>query len=382
MGTGGKGCKHKAGKLAGLLLGILLFAGSVSGEASSEFPVRPVPAAAIGGTTTASEGDTALMGYTEAEIRQQLLQKYGRPLPQYRRLSGSPADTEYQPGTLDVKIPSYFFPASVPRMVGEDFLWNADGSLGLRPEVQARRRAEAAASEKRETGQMEAAAERENSSKQADAALDGPKKQPWPVSAGQGKKAEANRPAPRYKRIEVQILELGKSPFPALYAHDFLWLKNDRGGYNIPLPRLFRQDPLKGLPAEGPMLLRHGAEDEILAVTVDDPADTYYYKNAGTLPLFGKAKPVFSETRRNTGGMDVDIQYIRYYTGGHYSLVVLSAVKNGGKTYRTAVVFPESKQYEYLPRALYMIENQKVIPVTAPVSGVPAAPGAAAAKKA
>ena len=153
MGTGARGCKYKVGISTGLLLSLLLFSGGVSGEAAPEFPVPPAPAAATDGTTgIREEGNTALIGYTEAEIRQQLLQKYSRPLPKYRRLSGGPADTEYQPGTLDVKIPSYFFPAQVPRMVGEDFLWNADGSLGLRPEAQARRKAEAAASEKRETG--------------------------------------------------------------------------------------------------------------------------------------------------------------------------------------------------------------------------------------
>lgn len=300
-------------------------------------PQDPAPASAL-------KSGSSLIGYTEAEIRQQLLQKYDKPLPQYRRISGAAADADYQPGTLDVKIPSYFFPKAKTVTVGERFQQNADGSLGIRSETRQ------AQINQEKTGR-DGAAERE------------------PVEIG-GKQTVPAVPF-QYKTVNVQVMVLGESPFRPLHDNDFLWQENNRGGYRTPLLRSFKNDPLKGLPAEGPMILRCGAENEILSVTMDDPADTYYYKNANTFPSFGSAVPIFTETRKNIQGTTVEIQYIRYYTGGQYSLAVVSAAENAGKIYRTAVVFPESEQYEYLPKALYVIENQRAIP-TGPLQKTPA----------
>ena len=107
------------------------------------------------------------------------------------------------------------------------------------------------------------------------------------------------------------------------------------------------------------MLIRDAGRHEFMAVTVDDPADTYYYKNQDTFPGYGKALPVFTETRKNVQGDDVTIKYIRRYVDAQQCLIVDSSGKRAGKTYRIAVIFPESKQYEYLPKALYVIENLK-----------------------
>jgi hypothetical protein len=57
----------------------------------------------------------------------------------------------------------------------------------------------------------------------------------------------------------------------------------------------------------------------------------------------------------------VNIKYIRYFISGQYCLIVDGSCESAGKTCRAAVVFPESKQYEYLPKALYVMENLKAI---------------------
>ena len=125
------------------------------------------------------------------------------------------------------------------------------------------------------------------------------------------------------------------------------------------LPGSLSQNPLLQVPASGPMLIRNAGQNEFMAVTTDDPADTYYYKNQDTFPSYGKAAPIFTETRKTFQGDDVNIKYIRRYVSGEYCLIVDSAAKRAGKTYRMAVVFPERKQNEYLPKALYAIENLK-----------------------
>ena len=163
----------------------------------------------------------------------------------------------------------------------------------------------------------------------------------------------------KYKTITVQVPVPAPSPFRPLAAGDFRWFTNSRGHYVVALPASMPYDPLQKLPAFGPMLLRNISQKEFMAVTADDPADTYYYKNQDTFPGYGKAVPVFTETRKNIQGDDVKIQYIRRYIGGEHCLIVDSAGQRAGKTYRTAIVFPESKQYEYLPKALYMIETLK-----------------------
>ena len=47
-------------------------------------------------------------GYTEAEIRQQIIQRYAAPRPEFRLLSGAFVGSGYRPGTMDVKIPTLF----------------------------------------------------------------------------------------------------------------------------------------------------------------------------------------------------------------------------------------------------------------------------------
>ncbi|MER2139186.1 MAG: hypothetical protein ABS965_03565 [Succiniclasticum sp.] len=280
-----------------------------------------------------------LTGYTEAEIRERMVKQYAPPKPAFRRVSGAAAGSDYRPGTLDVKIPSLFFPKDEPQDVSETFTENPDGSFGTR----------APGDTVMYGSGYSAAAQRQLREEQRRMAGGAAPAKPSAQAAVRGKQ----------KTITVQVLVPAPSPFRPLSKGDFYWFSNNKGHYVATLPGSLSQNPLLQVPASGPMLIRNAGQNEFMAVTTDDPSDTYYYKNQDTFPSYGKAAPVFTETRKTFQGDDVNIKYIRRYVGGEYCLIVDSAAKRAGKTYRMAVVFPERKQNEYLPKALYAIENLK-----------------------
>jgi len=280
-----------------------------------------------------------LTGYTEAEIRERMVKQYAPPKPAFRRVSGAAAGSDYRPGTLDVKIPSLFFPKDEPQDVSETFTENPDGSFGTR----------APGDTVMYGSGYSAAAQRQLREEQRRMAGRSAPAKPSAQAAMRGKQ----------KTITVQVLVPAPSPFRPLSKGDFYWFSNNKGHYVATLPGSLSQNPLLQVPASGPMLIRNAGQNEFMAVTTDDPSDTYYYKNQDTFPSYGKAAPVFTETRKTFQGDDVFIKYIRRYVGGEYCLIVDSAAKKAGKTYRVAVVFPERKQSEYLPKALYAIENLK-----------------------
>ena len=280
-----------------------------------------------------------LTGYTEAEIRERMVKQYTPPKPAFRRVSGAAAGSDYRPGTLDVKIPSLFFPEGELKDVSETFAENPDGSFGTR----------APGDTVMYGSGYSAAAQRQLREEQRRMA-GGPAPSAQPA---------ALRGKQKTKTITVQVLVPSPSPFRPLSKGDFYWFSNNKGHYVATLPGSLSQNPLLQVPASGPMLIRNAGQNEFMAVTTDDPSDTYYYKNQDTFPSYGKAAPIFTETRKTFQGDDVNIKYIRRYVGGEYCLIVDSAAKRAGKTYRMAVVFPERKQNEYLPKALYAIENLK-----------------------
>lgn len=274
-------------------------------------------------------------GYTEEQIREQMQKKYGGKAVLYRTASGAEADEGYTPGKLDVKIPTYFFPEDSIKRFTERFQINPDGTLS-EITVQKQKPADVNGS----AGKMAAPSNVPRAATPAES--------PTPV-----------KEQPKYKDITIQVRVHEASPFRLPQAGDFFWFANEKGRYIVPLLRILPQDPLKGLPAQGPMLIRNRSAHEILAVTVDDPADSYYYKNADTLPVFGKAVPIYTETRKNASGREAHIRYIRYFREGIYCLAVRGDITDGTRSYGVAAVFPESKQYEYLPQVLYVIENIK-----------------------
>lgn len=299
-------------------------------------PGRKVQPGRSAGTTIRPSN---AMGYTEAELRERMIRQHTQIRPDFRLVSGAFVGSGYRPGTMDVKIPKLFFPPDTMQDVSETFLENPDGTFGTRaPEDQLNG-----------LSSYGAEAQQQLQSQGSGNAGEGS----YPVHSGT---ASARA---KYKTITVQVPVPAPSPFRPLAAGDFRWFTNSRGHYVVALPASMPYDPLQKLPAFGPMLLRNTSQKEFMAVTADDPADTYYYKNQDTFPGYGKAVPVFTETRKNIQGDDVKIQYIRRYIGGEHCLIVDSAGQRAGKTYRTAIVFPESKQYEYLPKALYMIETLK-----------------------
>jgi len=298
--------------------------------------VQHEPASPVSGT----------MGYTEAELRERLAKKYIQPKPEFRRVSGAVAGADYRPGTMDVKIPSLFFPPDEVKDVSETFAENPDGTFGVRaPDDR----------HSLHTGYSSAARQQlqEEQRRRIKAAPGGASQ---PKGTAGYNRGNAN---PKYKTVTIQVPVPAPSPFRALTNGDFRWFTNSKGHYVVALPSSLPQNPLQGLPADGPMAIRNASQSEFMAVTSDDPSDTYYYKNQDTFPNYGKAVPVYTETRKNIQGDDVAIKYIRYYLGGQYCIIVDSAGKRGVRTYRAAFVFPESKQYEYLPKALYAIENLK-----------------------
>jgi hypothetical protein len=293
--------------------------------------VRPVPAPAAARVN--------LTGYTEAEIRERMVKQYTPPRPAFRRVSGAAAGNDYRPGTLDVKIPTLFFPEGELKDVSETFAENPDGSFGIR----------APGDTVMYGSGYSAAAQRQLREEQR-------RMTGRPAPSAQAAPFRGSR---KTKTITVQVLVPSPSPFRPLSKGDFYWFSNSKGHYVATLPGSLSQNPLLQVPATGPMLIRNAGQNEFMAITTDDPTDTYYYKNRDTFPSYGKAAPVFTETRKTLQGDDVFIQYIRRYVGGEYCLIVDSAAKKAGKTYRMAVVFPERKQSEYLPKALYAIENLK-----------------------
>ena len=321
-----------------------------------------------GPAVTAAPANPA--GYTEEEVKARMLRRYTPVKPMFRRVSGPAAGNDYKPGTMDVKIPSLFFPPDVMQEVSETFTENPDGTFGTRsPEDISPAGSGYSAVAQR---QLQEEQWRKVQEEQKRAAQSGGQKGLSNPTAGQGKTgsqaAVKPKPDPRAggvrgrqksKTITVQVPVPAPSPFRALSQGEFYWYNNAKGHYLATLPGSLSQDPLLQVPASGPMIIRNAGQNEFMAVTVDDPADTYYYKNQDTFPGYGKAQPVFTETRKNVQGNDVNIKYIRYYLGGQHCLIVDSAAKRGRKTYRMAIVFPESKQYEYLPKALYAIENLK-----------------------
>ena len=299
-------------------------------------------------------------GYTEAEIREQMIRRHASPRPAFRRVSGAVAGADYRPGTMDVKIPVLFFPPDDVKDVSESFPVNPDGTLGIRNDGGLTQPGYSAAAQKQL--QEERRRQREEKRQAGQPAVRHQASQARPASPAvqQGMSAYGGAAArSKTKIITVQVNVLSPSPFRPLAAGDFRWFTNNKGQYVVGLPGTMPNNPLQGLPADGPMVIRNASQSEFMAVTVDDPSDTYYYKNQDTFPNYGKAVPVYTETRKNIQGDEVAIKYIRYFLGGQYCLIVDSAAKRGGKTYRAAVIFPESKQYEYLPKALYAIENLK-----------------------
>ena len=313
-----------------------------------------VPAAVTPATTAPTPGKP--VGYTETEIKERMIRKYTAFRTEFRKVSGAAVGADYRPGTTDVKIPNLFFPPDVLQDVSESFLENPDGTFGTRSsEGQADKYpAYSAETQKQILEQAGGKTGKDGS----------------PANTGNISRHEQHKnTAPtgaitvraKYKTITVQVPVPAPSPFRPLAAGDFRWFTNSKGHYVVALPASMPYDPLRELPAFGPMLLRSTSQKEFMAVTADDPTDTYYYKNRDTVPDYGKAIPVFTETRKNIQGDEISIKYIRRYIGGEYCLLVDSTGQRAGKTYRAAVVFPESRQYEYLPKVLYMMETLKGI---------------------
>lgn len=285
------------------------------------------------------------IGYTEAEIQDQLNKQYQQKLPEYRTVSGGQADTGYTPGSLDVKIPAFFFPDVIAKPVTGTYRLNADGTYGMRPEYAQKLKAYEA--EKAALAQQAAAAAAEGQDKAV-------------VEKAQGA-AKAPAPAVRYKTVTGWVNVPAPSPFHAFATGDFNYISNSEGGYNVPVVWACRTDPLQGLPQSGPMMLRSASEAAFVAATVDDPDDTYHYKNSDTFPKIPNVKPVFTETRKSREGYDTAITYFRYYVSGTECFAVDSSMKAGRKTYRLFQLFPENGFYSYLPKALYAVENMHTI---------------------
>ena len=340
-----------------------------AGQQRENAEVKNAPATAQSGMSAATDPAAAVTGYTEAEIREQMVKRYTKPRPAFRRVSGAIAENDYRPGTLDVKIPNLFFPADEVKEVSETFQENPDGTFGVRaPGDAAAKDAGYSAVARQQIAEQRQKAREERTKKAQAAGQSGKdpqiKQQPTgktnPAARQKtGARSGAPSPKPKNKIITVQVKVPAPSPFRALAAGDFRWFTNNKGYYVVALLHSLPQDPLKGLPAEGPMAIRNAAQNEFMAVSVDDPKDTYHYKNKETFPTYGKAVPVFTETRKTIQNDDVQIKYIRYFMGGQYCLIVDGRCERAGKTYRAAVVFPESKQHEYLPKALYVMENLK-----------------------
>ena len=330
-------------------------------------PGKPNPSGAAAEVVNAPANP---VGYTEAEIQARMIQKYTPAKSVFRRVSGVAAGHDYKPGTMDVKIPAMFFPPDEMQECSETFTVNSDGTLGNRAPGDYFQAYSGYSPEAQRQMQEEHWRKTREEQKQATLANGQNRLNNRPGRQGKTGDPAVVKPMPaarmntvkggqKLKTVTIQVKVPAPSPFRPLTRGDFYWFSNTKGHYLAVLPGSLSQDPLLQVPATGPMLIRNAGQHEFMAVTVDDPADTHFYKNQDTFPGYGKAVPVFTETRKNFQGDDVAIKYIRRYVDGQHCLIVDSVGKRAGKTYRVAFVFPESKQYEYLPKALYAIENLK-----------------------
>lgn len=177
--------------------------------------------------------------------------------------------------------------------------------------------------------------------------------------------SEAETPAP----VETQTPEVeapAPAETPALTEEAFLppspdefhWLKNEEGGYAVPLLPDFGPDPLADLPAAGPMLVRGENPAMFLAVTVDDSNDKLHYRNTDTLPEIPGAR-LIRETERYSkpDRHPVTCIYEEAQVEGIPVLVVRSSMVVDRRTYRTVSVFPRNRWNHLIPRVLFTIDN-------------------------
>ncbi len=182
-----------------------------------------------------------------------------------------------------------------------------------------------------------------------------------PVSA-----PEATEPVTESGKVDQPAAEPAPANTPALTEEAFLppspdefhWLKNEEGGYAVPLPLVFGPDPLADLPATGPMLVRGENPAMFLAVTVDDSGDKLHYRNTDTLPEIPGAR-LIRETERYSkpDRHPVTCIYQEAEVEGIPVLVVRSSMVADKRTYRTVSVFPRSRWNHLIPRVLFTIDN-------------------------
>ncbi len=228
-------------------------------------------------------------------------------------VAAAEGNDDYQPGTLNVRMPSAFIPAPIPVEVEVPL---EPGDVGY-AEAQAQIQQRAAAS---------------------------------------GKNNASSR-LPLTKTITKYVS--APSPFQDISYSDFQYYANPEGHYQLSLPKAFGHDPLKGLPISGPAFIRSKSDVRFMAATVDDPTDTKHYRNQKTFPDFKDLDPITTETRRTVQNYPAECRYLNYRMGedGTDCLVITAAINDSGKTYRLLYVFPYEYRYRFLPLALYSLEN-------------------------
>lgn len=175
----------------------------------------------------------------------------------------------------------------------------------------------------------------------------------------------AKAPVPQYRMVapptkKVRKLIQPPSPYEVPSPGYFVWLHSKAGNYNLAVPKAFGGNPLEGLPLDGPMLVRSGSNDHLMAATVDDPADTRYYRNQDSFPALTVSADILTEQRPLVENKVATVVYQRVSVGGVACLALTASCKSGTKVYRSFYVFPEEEKYALLPRCIYSIENLRL----------------------
>jgi len=280
---------------------------------------------------------------------------------------------DYIPGTFSTQIPERFLPQPTEEWIEV----SADYDERVGRVVPGTAAKEARAREQRERKKAQEAAVSQPLTPNESGSRLQPNEKKVPDGSTDKKESLPGIPAPRPQTVAPQqkvdaqtnndaipktkkILKLTSPPNPYRMPQwsDFRAIRNASGKYTVQAPLAFgSENPLEGLPVDGPMLIRSASNVLMFAVTVDDPADTKYYKPQNNFPVLKGSVILFREHRPAVNNRVVTVNFRQGFVGGVDCIEVLSEYKTDGRTFRTLWIFPEQRKYELLAQALYAIET-------------------------
>lgn len=203
----------------------------------------------------------------------------------------------------------------------------------------------------------------------------------------------AEKGKPIIKKIKPPVPK--ELPLRIVSANDFYYYAyNGNAYYSLSLPKDFGSDPLFGLPASGPMLMRSKTDITMMTFIATDsnvtkatvfenalknrtqiplpplgpneeyeyiPAPRYEY-HTDTAPLklpeqIIDAKIVDASSGRTTEGLPIQYLYLSCNIENQHCMVVLSRSERGQKAFEGLFIFPYAQKHNYIPLATYTAQS-------------------------